>query len=87
MPYIAAPLRPALDKIVLAMEMYNENNGIQANGDLNYILYSYCVRNISPSYGCYKNFIGELVECAAEIRRRLLVPHEKNKIEVNGDIP
>jgi len=76
--------------------------GVQANGDLNYILYKYCLVTVSPSYNNYKRFIGgledaaanttcreyrwELRECAAEIRRRLLGPYEDTKIAENGDV-
>jgi hypothetical protein len=60
--------------------------GVQSDGDLNYILFTYCKRTIYPSYNNYKNFIGELTECAAEIRRRLLSPYEDEKIKENGDI-
>ena len=63
----------------------NELN-IQANGDLNYILYTYCKTHIKPSYNNYKNYIGELNECVAEIRRRLLSKYEDKKIKENGDI-
>jgi hypothetical protein len=60
--------------------------GVKADGDLNYILYAFCKRYIKPSYNNYKNFIGELSECSAEIRRRLLSDYETKKIEENGDV-
>lgn len=82
MPYVKQELRPFLDLIVKEMERHS----IKANGDLNYVLFKYCKENVAPAYGNYKNFIGELNECAAEIRRRFLVPHEKKKIEENGDV-
>ena len=60
------------------------------NGMLNYMLFRYC-KNLksyrqNPSYFYYKNFIGELNECVAEIRRRLLAPYEDKKIKENGDV-
>jgi hypothetical protein len=54
--------------------------------DLNYVLFAYCKHMIKPSYANYKNFIGELEECVAEIRRRLLAPYEDKKIVDNGDV-
>jgi len=41
---------------------------------------------VSPSYNNYKNFCGELNECVAEIRRRILASYEDEKIEENGDV-
>jgi hypothetical protein len=61
-------------------------SGVKANGDLNYILFKYCKENIQPSYNNYKNYIGELQETVAEIRRRLLAPYEDQKIQENGDV-
>ena len=81
MPYIEKEKRPEMDKIV--QEMVNQN--LQVNGDLNYILYKFC-KSIKPSYNNYKNFCGELRQCATEIERRLLGPYEDKKIVENGDV-
>jgi len=82
MPYIKPELRYKLDNIVCAMK----EAGIRADGDLNYILYAYCLRNITPGYANYKNYCGELRECANEIARRLTASYEDKKIEENGDV-
>ncbi len=82
MPYIKQSERPRCD---LVIEQMLESD-IKANGDLNYILFKYCKENIQPSYNNYKNYIGELQETIAEIRRRLLAPYEDAKIEENGDV-
>lgn len=82
MPYIKQESRPAMDKVVEAMV----EAGVQANGDLNYILYKFCKDSILPSYNNYKNFCGELNECAEEIRRRMTGPYEDLKIVENGDV-
>ena len=82
MPYIRPELRPILDDIVA--HMYQ--NDVKANGALNYILFAYCKRYTEPGYNAYKNFIGELRQCAVEIERRLLAPLEDRKIEENGDV-
>jgi hypothetical protein len=60
--------------------------GVRADGDLNYILYAFCKRHVNPSYNNYKNFCGELRQCATEIERRLLGPYEDEKILENGDV-
>jgi len=82
MPYVKQEDRPRLDKVVKAMEDAN----IEANGDLNYVLYAFCVRNVKPRYNNYKNYRAELNECAAEIKRRKLAPYEDAMIKTNGDV-
>jgi len=71
-----------MDEIVSHMG----DNGVIADGDLNYILFAFCRRHIKPSYNAYKNFCGELRQCATEIERRLLAPYEDAKIKDNGDV-
>ena len=82
MPYIKKERRTALDKIVSLMC----ESDVRADGDLNYILFKLCKRVVSPSYNGYKNFCGELRQCATEIERRLLAPYEDEKIKENGDV-
>ena len=82
MPYIKQNRRRELDHIVEAMA----NAEVKVNGDLNYILYAYCKYHISESYNNFKNFCGELRQCATEIERRMLGPYEDQKIEENGDV-
>lgn len=82
MPYIDKETRPTMDRVVLTMDEAD----VKANGDLNYILYSYCKHFIQPSYNNYKNFCGELRQCATEIERRILGPYEDTKIIEHGDI-
>lgn len=82
MPYIKQDRRDDCDVIVEMMQL----NHIKADGDLNYILYKFCKENVEPSYNNYKNFIGELHECAHEIRRRLLAEYEDEKIKSQGDV-
>lgn len=82
MPYIKQENRERLDKIV--SEMWAA--GVVANGDLNYLLYAFCKRCVEPSYNNYKNFCGELRQCATEIERRILGPYEDEKIKENGDV-
>lgn len=82
MPYIIKEKREKLDRIVAEMEF----SGVKADGDLNYILFAFCRRFVKPSYNNYKNFCGELHQCATEIERRLLGPYEDVKIMENGDV-
>lgn len=82
MPYVKPEIREDLDEIVEHMN----DLGIRADGDLNYILFKFCKKYVSPSYNNYKNFIGELNECSNEIRRRILSKYEDKKIEENSDV-
>ena len=82
MPYIKQEKRPAMDEIVKLMV----EKGVKVDGDLNYILFKFCKYHIDPSYNNYKNFCGELEQCATEIKRRLLAPYESKKILENKDV-
>lgn len=82
MPYIQKERRPDCDLVVDVMKEIK----VAANGDLNYILYKFCKEWIKPSYNNYKNFCGELRQCATEIERRILGPYEDEKIVENGDV-
>jgi hypothetical protein len=70
MPYIKQEQRPEMDKIVELMSRKN----VDAGNDLEYILFTFCKKHISPSYNNFKNFRGELRESADEIIRRGLIP-------------
>lgn len=67
MPYVKQENRPKFNSIVsiLARECVTVK-------DLKKIIFEFCEKNIKPSYNNYKNFIGELRQCAAEIKRRNL---------------
>ena len=82
MPYIEPKNRKSMDEIVLLMADLN----VKANGDLNYILYKFCKEYIKPSYNNFKNFCGELRQCATEIERRILADYEDKKCSENGDV-
>jgi hypothetical protein len=82
MPYIKKETRLKCDEIVNAMIQA----GIEVNGDLNYVLFKFCKVAIKPSYNNYKNFCGELHQCATEIERRILAKYEDEKILENGDV-
>jgi hypothetical protein len=81
MPYVTQEQRPFLDYLVGLL-----GNQIKVNGDLNYVLFAFCKRHVEPSYNNYKNFCGELRQCATEIERRILGPYEDEKIVENGDV-
>lgn len=82
MPYVTQDKREILDNVVDKMFWAD----VKADGDLNYILFAFCKRSITPSYTDYKNFCAELRQCATEIERRLLNSYEDRKILENGDI-
>ena len=82
MPYVKQERRPELNFVVESMARAD----IKADGDLNYVLFKYCKNFVKPSYNNYKNFIGELNETIAEIRRRMLAPYEEIKEKENGDV-
>jgi len=82
-PYISKDKRVGkCDEIVQLMKDMN----IQPDGEINYILFKFCKETVVPKYSNYKNFCGELNECVAEIRRRLLGPYEDEAIKKNGDV-
>jgi len=82
MPYIKQERRPDCELVIQAME----ESEVIADGDLNFILYAYCKRHVDPSYNNYKNFCGELRQCATEIERRILAKYEDQKMKENGDV-
>lgn len=82
MPYINQTERPILDELVETLASY----GIEANGDLAYVLYAYCKRHIPNKYNAIKNFRAELIETGDEIRRRLMEEREDAAIKENGDV-
>ena len=82
MPYIKPEDRVDMDEIVDLMA----KKPVRADGDLNYILYKFCKFHVKPSYNSYKNFCGELRQCATEIERRILAQYEDLKEKENGEI-
>ena len=81
MPYIEQDKREVLDSNIDALGRL-----LSFDGDLNYVLFALCKRFVPPSYNNYKNYIGEIVECSMEIRRRMLSEYEDEKIFKNGDV-
>lgn len=65
MPYIKRENRSEMDKVIEAL-----HEDILYNDELIYILFEYCNQHIKPSYNNYKNFCGELCQCATEVERR-----------------
>lgn len=82
MPFVLQEKREKLDRVISAMV----DADIKCDGDLNYILYKWCKYHVTPSYNSYKNFLGELLECAAQCRNDFLVPYERKKEIENGSI-
>ena len=69
MPYIKQDRRLEVDPIVGLMAV----NDVIVQ-DLSYILLEFCKRSVNPSYNNYKNFCGELRQCATEIERKVFRP-------------
>ena len=65
MPYIKQENRPKFDKVIDCL-----NEDYIKPLEITYILFELCKRYITPSYNNYKNFCGELRQCATEIERR-----------------
>lgn len=82
MPYTVSDKRPPMNIIVNLMKALD----VKADGDLNYVLFAFCKRFVKPSYNNYKNFCGELRQCATEIERELLAPYEDQKKAENGEV-
>lgn len=80
MPYIKKERRKELEHIVELLK------DISPNGEINYLLFTYCKRYVTPSYNNYKELIGELHCSISEIERRFLHPYEDKKIQENGDV-
>jgi len=63
---------------------------IRADGDLNYILFSYFIKSIANnqkiSYGAIKNYCAELRECADIIQQAYMWPYEHDAMKRNGVI-
>jgi len=68
MPYILKENRPHYDTVIENLIKYG-----LFNDELIYILFEYCKLYIKPSYNNYKNYCGELEQCAVEIERRMEV--------------
>ncbi len=82
MPYIKKEKRAELESLYIHMC----NDQLKADGDINYLLFRYCKEHIKPGYNNYKNFCGELRQCATEIERRILAKYEEEKKDENGDV-
>ena len=80
MPYIDEGRRAYLNFIVDELE-----SRVHYAGELNYILFAFA-RRLTPGYRAYRDYLGELNECVAEIRRRMVAPYEDKKIEENDDV-
>ena len=83
-PYIKQEQRKVLDEIIDDAEY-----DLIPDGKLNYFLFKLMLRRRKiegASYGFYKNYRAELLECAAEIKRRYQDKYENMKLNENGDV-
>ena len=83
MPYIQDQKRRSqMDEILELMVKHKVN----ADGDLNYLLFKYFKNHFDKRYNIMKNYCGELTECAGQIREEFLYPYERLKKKENGDV-
>ena len=80
MPYITTERRMTIDNIVCLA---------RTPGELNYLITRLCTEYIAgngESYQTYNDVIGAL-ECAKqEYYRRMVIPYEEKKKQINGDV-
>lgn len=82
MPYIKQDDRLFFDRHLNCIDTNNK-------GDLNYCVTQLALQHIKSHEKSYTNIseaISALVNAADEIKRRLLIPYENQKIEENGDL-
>ena len=84
MPYIKKNQRPYIDSILKNLVIVDE-------GELNYVACVLFMRFVDSQAGpiSYKTIqagLGGLTEAVAEVRRRVLIGYEHQKIIENGDI-
>lgn len=85
MPYI----KSKLDRRILNAIAEAEAENLAPDGRLNYFLFKLMLvrREMEgESYQFYKNYRAELLEAAAEIKRRHMDIYEDKKKELNGDV-
>ena len=70
MPYIAQKGRWKMDS---AVALFDDKEK-WTEGVLATVLFTYCDKEVVPSYNNYKNFCGELEQCATEVERRHDMP-------------
>ena len=78
MPYIEKKQRPEVVE-----------KGATDAGELNYLLTYHILRYLNSMGLCYQtinDIVGALKCCSDEFYRRIVVPYEDKKIEMNGDV-
>lgn len=81
MPYISNTQRAHFD--------FSSLNPPATEGELNYCLTMLCNRYLDSLTGTYQDYnavIGALECCKLEYYRRMIVPYEDSKCELNGDV-
>ena len=86
MPYTTHVARRKLSEITKAIA--TELGSQTTKGDLNFLLSTLVGEYVLAkglSYDSINDVMGALVGCLLEFYRRVAVPYEKKKIEMNGD--
>ena len=85
MPYIKEDTRDAMECCIDNLSFL-----VESKGDLNYAichLVGKCILQNKIGYKEISEMIGAVHDAENELRRRLLVPYEVEKIVENGDVP
>lgn len=81
MPYLKQERRNQLD--------CDEGAHAEVSGELNYqitMLIKKYWDNHGPNYQCINDILGALIGAKLEFYRRIAVPYETEKLEINGDV-
>lgn len=87
MPYIKKEDRPALDKLIEPLINYLKSRPLEEqDGALNYSV-TKILKNLYPAkYFHLNRALGVLTAIKDEFYRRVVAPHEDQKIKENGDV-
>lgn len=84
MPYIKPELRPPIDRVVEELV-----DVCHTHGDMSYAIYRFLLARIKMEGASYEKIKGVIsigTETTQELRRRVLVPYEDEKMFENGDV-
>ena len=94
MPYISKQDRRKYNHLIdhLASILNSRTDNDEISGEFNYVLFRLAKFLCDPKFGGEKKYariavvLSAMTEARDEFRRRILVPHENEKITKNGDI-
>jgi len=89
MPYIKQEDRELFKRVLKEFEQIAHLGGHELPaGHLNYLISSIIKSTLgsNPNYARFNEIIGMLECCKLELYRRMVVPYEEKKANVNGDV-